>query len=539
MVRQCALLGCILTAAGAAAARVPGSPYATASAGLNSTTLLYKVDETLISQDDVLTASTLQGVLSRRQPRMFRVLGDAPDYPLWLGLLQSIFGVAVNESYVNDTCGLVSLFAGELAGYVLADLADNSSSAAFTACAAAPLVAFTPNNVACAAGLGLQLVADVRGQPQAAVIAAFNNSGNFTYNAHIVALQDPALFDCIGDYSVFSGAVNFWDVNMTSALSNLVFGSLSPPAAAFGWGVSENGFVGAVTAVGGYVHGSNYAYNLDVLTNFDIPSFSQAGGGGGGGGGTSTHGPAVRTTQVHTVCFVLTDGDNVQWLLDGFATMPAWWGSPDRGKVNIGWTLAPAMADLAPVVMAYLYATASNGSGPAPGHDYFVSGVSGVGYAYPDLYADAAALEAFAGLTGGYVAKAGMRIVNVLGWNYDEAAAAAYLAQPAVDGLLWYNYRDYSQLAGNISFVGGKPVIGGRFSLWDGPFYNTTTLTAALLEMPKTPDAAEGYSLVPVHVWSNNVTDVVTVAEALAAAGGFQVVTPDVFVDLITANIAH
>jgi hypothetical protein len=278
------------------------------------------------------------------------------------------------------------------------------------------------------------------------------------------------------------------------------------------------------------VHASDWAKDLDVLSNFDLPPFTQRGGGGGAGGPTS---------NVHTVCFVMTDGDNVQWLLNDFATTPQWWTSPDRGRTNIGWTLTPALAELAPVIMQYLYGTASDGSAPGrPGRDFFVAAASGVGYMYPDV-TSAAGLASYAPLTAAYMAKAGQGVVNVLAERYSKAAAAAYLAQPAVDGVLWYDYDSYSELAGNITFINGKPVIGGRFQLWDGTFFNTTGLINALLGMPKTPSTASGYSLVPVEVWSNNVTDVATVAAALAAAGGFQVVTPDVFVQLITANIAH
>jgi len=39
-------------------------------------------------------------------------------------------------------------------------------------------------------------------------------------------------------------------------------------------------------------------------------------------------------------------------------------------------------------------------------------------------------------------------------------------------------------------------------------------------------DAAKGYSLIPVHAWSHNVTGVVAVAKALEATGNFEVLTP-------------
>jgi hypothetical protein len=66
-----------------------------------------------------------------------------------------------------------------------------------------------------------------------------------------------------------------------------------------------------------YVHASDWAQNLATLTNFDIDSFTQIGGGDG----------SIATIQnTHTVTFVMTDGDNIQWLLNDFTT--------SNGKIN-------------------------------------------------------------------------------------------------------------------------------------------------------------------------------------------------------------
>jgi hypothetical protein len=39
------------------------------------------------------------------------------------------------------------------------------------------------------------------------------------------------------------------------------------------------------------------------------------------------------------VAFLMTDGDNIQWLLGPFSTSPSWFASPDRGLVPLGWTV--------------------------------------------------------------------------------------------------------------------------------------------------------------------------------------------------------
>jgi len=92
-----------------------------------------------------------------------------------------------------------------------------------------------------------------------------------------------------------------------------------------------------------------------------------------------------------------------------------------------------------------------------------------------------------------------------------------------------------------VTAAGEKPVIAGRFQLWNGVFYNVSALAAMLLKQPRSAATQAGYSLIPVHVWTNNVSSVVELVEALAAAapdGSMRVVTPDQFVAALYANIA-
>jgi hypothetical protein len=226
----------------------------------------------------------------------------------------------------------------------------------------------------------------------------------------------------------------------------------------------------------------------------------------------------------------MSDGDNVQWLLDGMATDAKWWGSPDRGAVPLGWTLSPSVVDLAPVVAKHFYDSAT----PA---DHLVAGVSGVGYFYPDSVVAAGDLAALANLTAAYMEKADMRLVNVLGHGegFSAAQVLPYVSQPQIDAVFWYNYDDYAGLRGNITWLNDKPVIGGRFSLWgdgsspSGPtFCNTTMLIERLLALPRDPASASSYSLIALHAWSHNVSDALFVATELAARapGAVDIVTP-------------
>ncbi len=52
--------------------------------------------------------------------------------------------------------------------------------------------------------------------------------------------------------------------------------------------------------------------------------------------------------------FVISDGDNICWLEGGWIG-PQWYGAASRGAVPLGWTFAPATAELMPTVLHYAH----------------------------------------------------------------------------------------------------------------------------------------------------------------------------------------
>jgi hypothetical protein len=92
-----------------------------------------------------------------------------------------------------------------------------------------------------------------------------------------------------------------------------------------------------------------------------------------------------------------------------------------------------------------------------------------------------------------------------------------------------------------------KPVIGARVSLWGeattGTMLGVDALVSRFEDLLKagkiTSDStrADGYSLVPVHAWSHNVSDVVRAAELLATKGAFEIITPTTLMREVAANV--
>lgn len=138
-------------------------------------------------------------------------------------------------------------------------------------------------------------------------------------------------------------------------------------------------------------------------------------------------------------------------------------------------------------------------------------------------------------------------MVNILAdEECDPSCTAPLLDNADVSAVFLYWGNAYVGRNGAITWTGGKPVVGGRAALWQG--FNTPESLAQLLKyacsgsvsqdmfvwlsvcrrgLPNDPRSADSYSLIPVHVWSRNVTDVLTTA-GLLGSDFFDVLPPQV-----------
>ena len=274
------------------------------------------------------------------------------------------------------------------------------------------------------------------------------------------------------------------------ALTGLVR-DLGPDTEVLGWGRDEHDFVRETSRGGGWVIPADWALNLSAHRWIHDPAPASP--------PPPTPAPAVPGQRI--VCFVISDGDNVQWLLGGFTEQPGFWSSPRRGTFPVTWELAPRLADLAPAAFAWLQRTASP-------MDAFVGGPSGGGYHFPHETPDRTRI---ARRSADALAKAGLRITSVLnsGGNPDELEAL--LADPRIDGALYKDYAPYNRRRGAIRWIHGKPVAAYRHLLWeqlrpDGtlrPDWLPDGVARAIRESDndatKSPDA---FALVQVHAWS-------------------------------------
>ena len=130
--------------------------------------------------------------------------------------------------------------------------------------------------------------------------------------------------------------------------------------------------------------------------------------------------------------------------------------------------------------------------------------------------------------------KSDLNIVNIIGNNFDDFYFYSFLEKSNINALFYYDFSNYSKHDGSIKFLNNKPIISARFNLWGG-FNNTQTLSNKINNLPKNPYSESGYSLIPVHNWSNSVDSILLCSELFNKNVG--IVSPDKFVNLIKQNL--
>lgn len=475
---------------------------------------LYRITQSYVTANQWITVGTLQGLLAKTKPRIFRVTNSANQN--WLDDLRDNYGVKVLLDYDQSFMSLIARFKSEIPGYVICNSNDNSLNVAISLCGVENAIAVTSENVSLLDYYKIPKLADVRGKDE----YWFFDNYKDKINKRNLVFNDYSKMNNLSDMAVFGGMMTFWNTSFTDNTTK-IFSSFKDNGGAvlYGWGFDEYQLVKQVSPYNLMVNCSDYANNLSTLCNFYTEVKQKE--------------PVIDSNppqSAHTVCFLMSDGDNVQWILNSMAADPKWYGSSNRGKTNIGWTIAPAVTELAPTTIKYLYDHAVVG---ASGNDNFVASPSGLGYVFPDALGNEAK---FASMTNDYMKRADLRIVNIIGNDDSDQYMKPFMDQSQIDGILFYYYSNYAQGAGKIKFVDDKPVVHGKYNLWSGTYETPASLAAKLNAASKNIYSSSSYTLVPVHVWTNSVDDIVTCSKLLDST--VRVVTPTEFIALIKKNLA-
>ncbi len=350
------------------------------------------------ADDELVLFASLKGLVNAKQPRIFSYEGDAfAEGPhAWLDSL----GLKYTE--IADNWDLIEKYQSELSGIVVYDNSvPDTVNLATTIASSKRALVVAPSLVSklTSAPYNLPILADFRGKFATKLDvyrALYDQYWPTLPHRLALGLNPSAVRAAVREYATAVGAASLWldpEQPSEAPLLNQFLSSMGAGAVWMGWWPNEGPGVSAASKYGIATVASDFSSNLTL------------------------HSGMPRTIHVQKipdkpelanklyVAFILSDGDNLQYVEHLERKL---WANGDRGKVPMGWTLSPAMVDAMPGALDYFWTTATP-------NDCLLSGPSGYGYTYPNLWSDSTQLDAFVTKTESYEEQAGFRVITV--WN--------------------------------------------------------------------------------------------------------------------------
>ena len=386
----------------------------------------------------------LQGLVNRDRPLLYALL-DKTDRQ-WLDWMKKR-GWVESEVDVADPMTLIARYRDKIKGVVVYDprLASSKNVAMMIASLKDGLVV-SPR---LARELGLPVLEDLRGRWKTNAEAyqwAFDALWP-QLNHFMMACLYPENAEGLRDYLYQQRVFTFWITGpIDGALPGgdptaevrvmekvLAEAPANIPMMGFPWagddvGIGEGGGVRLFAQYGKFLVGAVGVGNLSVHSGYSVPEFKQR----------RTPVPELQADKVY-LTWLMSDGDNLPVLSRG--NFPQLWSDPARGRLPIAWSLSPCAALMIPAVVDYYYASATP-------NDSFVGAVSGVGYTYPDDYAQRFDAEArprvfgdFLGLTRRYLPRSGLKQIWIMGVSQPELINRYAAELPEIDAI----FPDYGK----------------------------------------------------------------------------------------------
>ena len=358
---------------------------------------------------------------------------------------------------------------------------------------------------------------------------AYNNLWNGGLNHSIIIELSPDKDSALRDYAIMTKSLVFYEESINDvSLRDKIFSSMESNSICLGWGPDEFINVSTASKYGVSIVAADWSYNLTVLSAFPSLPIAQK---------ASLNIPKEK--NVHYVTFIMSDGDNQQWYLGTNYSSSKWYGSPYRGKFNLGWSISPSLYYLAPTVFRLYYKNVSHGSI----NDYFVVSPSGNGYMYPSKF-DNNTLNTYIETLNDYMKKVDEKYVAIIDDSsfYDNKLWDKFTIKPNIHGLFYLDYHRHDNYHGEILWSNNKPIVSCRNLLWDG-LENEDDLVNKINDRVNLGELdicdPKSYTFVYVHAWSKSMSSIEKVVNELNKNPKVRIVAPETFMKLIEKNITH
>lgn len=487
---------------------------------------LYVISENDMTKAEQTMIATLQGLIASKSSTQIYILSPSePDYKIWLKDLNKNYNVKYKS--IKNPWKLLDKFKEYINGYVLYSTVKSPSIN--NACTLASLndsIAIDESIEYMLNTHGItNLIKDCRETDK---YWAFNNLWNSGLNHSTVIELSSDKYMPLRDYAILSKSLIFYEDDINdSSLREIIFKSIDDGGRILGWGPDEHTNVSIASKFGVDMIASDWSYNLSVLSSY--PSTPKV---------QNIKNEFVKEDGFHYVTFIMSDGDNQQWLLGSNFSMKNWFGSPYRGNFNLGWSLSPSLYYLAPTVFNKYYEAASS----SKYNDNYIVAASGNGYMYPSKF-PYEKLSDYTEKLNDYMGKVDQNYVLILDDEafYKKELWDKYTCNSNIDGLLYLNYDRNNAYEGKIIWSNNKPIISCRDLLWSG-LEDQNELIANITNRVNLGytniNDSNSYTFVYVHVWSNTMDNVNDVVNKLNSNPKVKIVTPDTFVKLIKENIS-
>ena len=359
-----------------------------------------------LSDEERVMFCTLQGIVNRSRPRILLFNHNEEPRSTW----PTAHGLRTASIPTTSPYNLVKLFQEEIRGLVLYSnkLSEHYSNLAITIAGLERLLPVTAEvrGKLVAAGLDFPVVEDLTPLTMSTALAVYTYLYDNYWSRcnHRLLISERPTIPYVHDIGAACGSASVWldprNANERSLLDKMLKDMTPGRDFVLGWYPEERSGVGEATKYGLSTVPADFFENTTVYTAVNKPVRIP---------------PVPKRPKLENKVYAsvyISDGDNIQYCQHAMAKIFEQGG---RGKMPMNWTISPALADLAPMMLNYYYGKASSS-------DCFVSGPSGLGYAMPydahnsRYYAPSTSsktITPYTQLTQRYLEKSGLRVVTI------------------------------------------------------------------------------------------------------------------------------
>lgn len=495
-----------------------------------------------LSKDERAAVQCLQGLVGRTEASIFINLNSQTSAELKDLEAAGSTILYKDENGSNwDLTSLINRYSEHIAdkGYVLYSDADTHAqiNLAFNYATVYGWLAVPVSAEAKAIAAGLEKKADL-----STTVLDFTHERDF-YDEH----KDVFRKDCLVHlYSFASGLRDLAvqqkifityvedDDYVARAYRDKLYSELEPASMILGWCKYEIKHTECAGRFGHYVIPSDHSFNMSVLTCNRIET--------GKIGNQNVTAPKLDPTK-HYVAIVWSDGDNAQWISNGFSEFHTW-QSYDI-DIPVTWTFAPQMYKFSSTSIK----KALDNKDP---EDSFITGPSGAGYARISMMS-ASEVKAYSDFTAAAMLESGISTITLLDEINTEADYASYANKleyfarydNITGGILQidpdYYTNGYGAGRGRVFFANDKPFVSVGYSLWhpEGDANEEWLKEQAdvINSYPADITTINGYTVINVHPWSVSPEDLAYFVSQLD--DGIEVIPADELIAAVAENVEH